>query len=160
MHVQPAKRGGGATSPARCEILRSGDGASLPDSRSEGGDSGDAYVDRLRNATGMRRSPRLRAAAEICQLAARLGTVNRRQVIYALSHEFGEMCLDRALQDLEAAGVLLVLDGQTCGWGGVVYALQQDAAHWHRRCGIRRAERSQRMRRGGLSKGVGLLRAS
>lgn len=148
MHIHSARIGAGNTAPTLLEYRHS---ASQPASKSrpsEGGSSSESYFDRLREATGMRRSPRLRAAAEICELAARLGTVNRRQVVHSLGHQYVEMCLDRALQDLEAAGVLRVLDGQTCGWGGAVYVLERDASRWHRRCRARRAERSRRTRRG------------
>lgn len=62
----------------------------------------------LKETLGIRDSMRLFAAADITRIFGPLGEFSRSEVVRELSGVYGNKCLDRAIADLEAGGVLAV----------------------------------------------------
>lgn len=84
----------------------------------------------LRDKTGIRKSMRAFASTDIIR-AFPFGEFSRRMVIDELGATYTEMCLDRALSDLEAAGVVVCARSISCRGGSMsLYRVVSDMEAW------------------------------
>lgn len=108
----------------------------------------DALRRRVQRATGMRNSPRLEAITEILFLFGMWGGLCRADVIEELGDRYNKKLLDRAISDMESAGMLeLVTQNRKQHAGGAEYRIAAPRA-WGTRCPERMSQRRARFRRG------------